>query len=249
MAGQFIRWPRPDEMESIRKRFYAIAHFDEWIIGAIDGTFVVIPAPLQDPEAFRTRKNNFAVTLQAICLPTLEFTSCFAGFPSSVGDKRIFDNSPIYENILRSKERYFPTNEYIIGDKAYPVLGWCQAPYIRRFALNDAQQLYNHYLSATRQVIERAFGLLFGRFIRLKFLNMSKSASIPNTIIACCVLHNLGLAEKNYGDFIEEGMPHVVENNMTDHIRSQHSKSNLGGEQRRGEVAAKLHRRIIQANL
>lgn len=126
VAPQYIRWSRPDEMLSVRKQFYVIARFDEWVIGAVDGTYVVIPAPKEDPEVFRTRKHNFDVTSQAICLATLQFTSCFAGFPASVGDRRIFDNSPIFKQIGRSKSDYFPTNEFIVGDKAYPVLDWCQ---------------------------------------------------------------------------------------------------------------------------
>lgn len=232
-------------MLSVRKKFYIIAHFDEWVIGAIDGTYVVIPAPKEDPEVFRTRKHNFAVTLQAICLATLHFTSCFAGFPGSVSDRRIFDNSPIVKNILRSKSDYFPTNEFIIGDKAYPVLDWCQAPYIRRSVLNDAQELYNHYLSATRQVIERAFALLFGRFRRLKFLDMSKGANIPKTIIACCVLHNLGLAEKTFEDFIKEGMSHAIDNSSAGDNNTRLDVSNNDGNQKRGEIAARLHRQTL----
>lgn len=226
-------------MPSIRKKFYLIARFNEWVIGPIDGTYVIIPAPIDDPEVYRTRKHNFAVTLQGVCLATLQFTSCFAGFPSSVSDKRIFDNSPLVANIKRSKANYFPSNEFIIGDKAYPVLDWCQAPFIRRFVLNDAQELYNYYLSATRQVIERAFSLFFGRFRRLKFLDMSKSANIPDTIIACCVLHNLGIAEKNFEEFIEEGRMHVSQNSQPDDVESNFNVTNVDRNRKRGDIAAK----------
>ncbi len=237
-------------MVTIRKQFQRIAEFDQWVIGAVDGTYVVIPAPEKDPEVFRTRKCNFAVTLQGICTATLRFISCFAGFPSSVGDRRIFENSPVYKDILRCKTKYFPTQEYIIGDKAYPVYDWCQTPFIRRSPLNEAQELYNTLLSSTRQVIERAFGLLFGRFRRLKFLDMSKAEKIPDTILACCVLHNLCLAEKKYEDFIEEGILLVRENNSLSEndentVASQSTVNAVVGAKRRGEVAARLHSKRI----
>lgn len=61
-----------------------------------------------------------------------------------------------------------------------------------------------------RQVIERAFVLLKGRFRRLKYLHMSVADLIPYVILACCVLHNLCLEECTdaVDDFIEEGREH-----------------------------------------
>lgn len=63
----------------------------------------------------------------------------------------------------------------------------------------------------TRQVIERTFGLLFGRFRRLRYVDMTKTELIPSTIIACCVLHNICL-KYNDIDFEEEGQ-HFLANN------------------------------------
>lgn len=57
-----------------------------------------------------------------------------------------------------------------------------------------------------RQVIERAFALLKGRFRRLKYLHMNVADLILYVILACCVLHNLCLEGCNdMDDFIEEG--------------------------------------------
>lgn len=58
-----------------------------------------------------------------------------------------------------------------------------------------------------RQVIERAFALLKGRWRRLKFLDMNRDDMIPFVILASCVLHNVCLANglEDYEDFIIEG--------------------------------------------
>jgi|GEM_PF-6385751 len=66
-----------------------------------------------------------------------------------------------------------------------------------------------------RQVIERAFALLKGRWRsadgRLKFLDMNRDDMIPFVsfcfILACCVLHNFCLDNglEDYEDFIIEG--------------------------------------------
>lgn len=65
-------------------------------------------------------------------------------------------------------------------------------------------------MSKTRQVIERAFALLKGRFRRLKHLHMDLIHEIPNAILACCVLHNLCLQgfhenERDIEEYITEG--------------------------------------------
>lgn len=39
-----------------------------------------------------------------------------------VSDTRIFKNSDFYKDVQRNREHYFPNNEFIVGDKAYPVL-------------------------------------------------------------------------------------------------------------------------------
>lgn len=53
------------------------------------------------------------------------FLDCFTGYPGSVGDIRIFRNSDLWSEVQRDRQLYFPNEEYIIGDKAYPVLRWC----------------------------------------------------------------------------------------------------------------------------
>lgn len=66
-----------------------------------------------------------------------------------------------------------------------------------------------------RQIIERAFALLKGRFRRLKYLHMSCIDLIPYVILACCVLHNICLegCEDDIDDFICDGMEDNIDNN------------------------------------
>lgn len=76
-----------------------------------------------------------------------------------------------------------------------------------------------------RQVIERAFALLKGRFRRLKYLDMSLVELIPDVILACCVLHNVCLqgCDENNIDFIEEGIEHVEGpvNNIINNVENE----------------------------
>lgn len=75
-----------------------------------------------------------------------------------------------------------------------------------------------------REVIERAFALLKGRFRRLKYLHMSCVDLIPYVILACCILHNICLegCEDDVHDLICEGMEnHADNNNAVDVIPDQ----------------------------
>lgn len=66
-----------------------------------------------------------------------------------------------------------------------------------------------------RQVIERAFALLKGRFRRLKYLHMTRADLIPYVILACCILHNICLesCEDEIDDLIHDGMEQDAGNN------------------------------------
>ncbi|KAJ1530202.1 hypothetical protein ONE63_005129 [Megalurothrips usitatus] len=206
-AHTIIRWPTGPTLQRVKARFSRIGVLPN-VIGAIDGSYIQIPRPKVDGQFYNTRKNFYAVTLQAVCDADLFFTDCFAGHPGSVPDVRVFRNSDLWATVQNNLLQYFPEDEYIIGDKAYPVLSWCIPPFINRGILTEKQKRFNTALSSMRQVIERAFALLKGRFRRLKYLDMQRIDIIPQTILACCVLHNvclLGMDEDN-DDFLREGL-------------------------------------------
>lgn len=83
--------------------------------------------------------------LQAVCDADLVFTDCFIGFAGSVHDARIFRNSDLWHAVSENQNHFFPNNEYIIGDKAYPVLSWCLAPYINRGNMTEVRK-FNYYI-------------------------------------------------------------------------------------------------------
>jgi len=74
-----------------------------------------------------------------VCDANLIFTDCFVGFAGSVHDARIFRNSDFWRAVTANKNVFFPNNEFIIGDKAYPILSWCLAPYINRGNLTEVR--------------------------------------------------------------------------------------------------------------
>ena len=53
---------------------------------------------------------------------------------------------------------------------------------------------FNYVYARTRQIIERIFILLKGKFKRLKFLDMNRDDMIAYVITTCCVLHKFYLS-------------------------------------------------------
>ncbi|XP_071649301.1 uncharacterized protein [Temnothorax longispinosus] len=150
IAHRFIKWPQRAEIEEIKEKFQKLSHIPG-VLGAIDGTYIPIKAPQIDPEVYINRKCFYGITLQAICDPSLKFIDCFAGYPSSVSDVRIFRNSDIYAQISGEPQAYFPNGEFLLGDKAYPVLIWLIPPYIDRGNTTEIQRHFNRNLASTRQ--------------------------------------------------------------------------------------------------
>ena len=70
---------------------------------------------------------------------------------------------------------------------------WLLTPFKNNGHLTAVQIRYNEKHSGTRQVIERALGLLKGRWRRLKRLEMEAVEEIPSVVSAGCVLHNFCL--------------------------------------------------------
>lgn len=149
IADDIIVWPRADKLLFVKEKFQKIGNLPD-VIGAIDGTDIEVKGPkvskiiqhalyckknrvstkkcfvsLQENTQFYiNRKKRFSITLQAVSDPQLRFTDCFVGFAGSVGDLRVFRNSDLWHAVRENKEVFFPDQEYIIGDKAYPVLTW-----------------------------------------------------------------------------------------------------------------------------
>ncbi|KYN06763.1 Putative nuclease HARBI1 [Cyphomyrmex costatus] len=143
MAGNVIRWPEGNYLDVVKQKFQRLSNMPN-IIGAIDGCDISNEAPKKHSLHYKTRKKDYAVVLQAVCDSELRFIDCFAGYPGSVGDRRIFRNSDLF-----NMNAFFPNDEYIIADKAYPVLSWCIPPYIDNGRLTRV--LLSNYFEFVKQ--------------------------------------------------------------------------------------------------
>ena len=68
-------------------------------IGIVDSTYIRIAPPFENFAAYTCRKNFCAVILQVICDKRLKFTSVSTGWPGSMHDARVFQNSAIGQQL------------------------------------------------------------------------------------------------------------------------------------------------------
>ncbi|XP_018366334.1 PREDICTED: putative nuclease HARBI1 isoform X2 [Trachymyrmex cornetzi] len=132
IGNEVIRWPMGQKLITSKEKFMLIGeHPMLGVVGSIDGCYIFIKKPNFEEVAvhYKCRKLQYAVVLQAVCDADLRFTDCFAGYPGSVGDYRIFRNSDLFREVQNDRSVFFPNGEFVVGDKAYPVLTWCVPPF------------------------------------------------------------------------------------------------------------------------
>jgi len=116
------------------------------------------------------------------------------GNVGSVHDSRVFRTSSL-QQVLESVDGRLPAQYHLLGDSAYPLRDYLLVPFRDNGHLSRTEVKFNVAHSKTRCDVERAIGLLKGKFRRLKDLDMTATDYIPHVIFACCVLHNFIILE------------------------------------------------------
>ncbi len=149
---------------------------------------------------FFDRKHRYSIGCQGICDGTLKFLSMSAGFPGSVHDSRILRNTWVFREAINKQiltgpifyiNNETPIKPYLVGDAAYPQADWLIKPFSYEKDMRPRQKTFNLALSQARVSIERAFGVLKGRW-RLLLGKLELEPSYASDVaIACTVLHNI----------------------------------------------------------
>jgi len=204
-------WPSPETMVVIEEEYRSLGGIPG-VIGAVDGCHIHIKASLETQADYIDRTQRHSVNLMAVCTPDKKFSFIQAGFPGSAHDSRVFRSCSLFSKMQECNARYFPSQNYhLVGDSAFGIHKHLMTPFKNSGGLSEAQLRFNKKLSSARVTIENAFGLLKGRFRRLKYVD-ADIARIPRIVKACCVLHNIQLCYPQDPDFLE-GVPDPNENN------------------------------------
>ncbi len=225
LAAQFICWPSGERLKQVTEQFQRKKGLPH-CIGAIDGSHIPIKAPYDNPEQYVNRKKFHSVQLQGVCDADRFFTDVYCAYPGSVHDARVLRNSPLYQDAQRLESVVFPESTYIIGDAAYPLKTRLVTGFKNNGKLTREQRQFNYFLSSTRMKIEHTFGLLKGRFRKLKvMMDIDKVEDIPLIVTSACVLHNFCLLnEDNIDMFLDSEIEQEVNNFQNIFVEQENAK-------------------------
>ena len=209
IGHQLIQWPDENERREISNRF-TMNHGLKGAVAIVDGTQVILSQrPHIDGETYWTRKGRYSINLQIVCDDKRMVRSYVVGWPGSVSDSTVFNDSDIYKN----PQEYFSRDQmqYIIADAGYASESWLCTPYRQPAASFPQNQLFNELFSSARVTIEHLNGVLKARWSSLRGIrNQLKIPTdfeyINKQIVVCLILHNFLLISNDIWDdeFLDE---------------------------------------------
>lgn len=117
MSPQYIKWPGPLERDVIRTDFERRYGYPG-VVCLMDGVHIMLTAPLEQPQRYINRHDCHSVLVQAVCDNRLLYRDLYVGEPGSSGDRRMFDRSPLSNNLLLRPDM-LSRGEHILADGAY----------------------------------------------------------------------------------------------------------------------------------
>ena len=124
-----------------------------------------------------------------VCDALLKFTNIAVNWPGSAHDSRIFNESRLCQALEAGRYHGF-----LLGDSGYACRSYLLTPFLTPQTVKERN--YNTAHIKTRNIIERAFGILKKRFAILSARVKTKLSNTKNIIIACVVLHNIAIINR-----------------------------------------------------
>ena len=187
IAANIIQWPVGERATTVADGFRMTSHGFPGIVGAVE--WLPHPNKRTDPRPSvlcQLERFSFDNAASSVCDYECLLANVYAGWPGRVHDARVFRNSPLSERLPT-----LPPDRHCLGDSAYPLTPSLMVPY--KGALTPTQDNFNTRLSRARQCIERSFALFKCSWRRMKYFDASGIKHMCNSIVACCVRHNLCL--------------------------------------------------------
>lgn len=218
--------------------------------GAIDGTHIRLrrPPPSSSPSSYRSSLGFPSVLLQVVADHKKIFWDVCVKAPGGADDASHFRDSLLYNRLTVGdvwdkviNVRGHHVRPYIVGDWGYPLMSFLLTPFSSSDRTgNTAENLFDSALMKGRSAVVEAIGLLKGRWKILQDLNVGINHA-PQTIVACCVLHNLcQIAREPEPELWKE----PEESCPRERVLESEKSSYYVGESLRRAMAEDLHQRL-----
>ncbi|XP_078440211.1 PIF / Ping-Pong family of plant transposase [Wolffia australiana] len=156
-------------------------------------------APAASPAAFRTRRGFPAVLLQTVADARKIFWDVCVKAPGAADDAAHFRDSLLYRRLAGgdilgeavAAVRGVPVRPFVVGDHGFPLLPFLLTPFGDAAPAAAAERAFDAAAAKGRAAsVEAALGLLKGRWRILRELDVGADHA-AQTVVACCVLHNI----------------------------------------------------------
>ncbi|XP_050364687.1 protein ALP1-like [Argentina anserina] len=216
--------------------------------GAIDGSPIRLHKQSNLPLNFKCQYGYNAVQLEVVadhkkifwdvCVKAPGGTDDAAHFRESLLYNRLTSGDIVWDKVINVRDH--PVRPYVVGDWCYPLLSFLLTPFSPNGMGTPAQNLFDGMLMKGRSVVVEAIGLLKGRWKILQDLNVGIN-HVPQTIVACCVLHNLCQIAREPEP---EPWKDPEENGMPPRVLDSEKSFYYFGESLRQALADDLHQRL-----
>ena len=187
LLRKFINWPSPSTMDRYAQEFQDLQQIP-YVVGAVDGSHIPIVAPRLHAPDYYNRKGFHSILLQGVVSAKCLFWDFDIGWAGSMHDANLWSRTAIGQYCEDGKLHPYT----LVGDAAYPCRPWMLAPFKgHKDGLSREEYHWNFVQSFTRMCVERAFGMLKGRWrILLKRVDVHLK-NVPDLVLTCLVLHNM----------------------------------------------------------
>lgn len=203
----------PEELKKTSDEFSAYSHgFMKGCVMAIDGWVARTRKPhvteVESITSYRNRHGCWGLVVMAGCDARCRFNMFSVISSGSTNDALAWEMSAM-KDIIENQNR-LPQEFYAIGDEAFTTTDQLLTPY-GGHGLDPWQDSFNYHLSAMRQCIERAFGLLTNRWGILWRPLKCAMNRWPLVLSVCAKLHNYCLdqnvppVQHRFYDDVQEG--------------------------------------------
>ncbi|KAE8892415.1 hypothetical protein PF002_g14062 [Phytophthora fragariae] len=199
--GRYVKWPS-DIHRAVSSAFHRERYGLPGVIGMVDGTHVCFDQkPHIDGALHYNRKCRYSLNVQVVCNEDKRILMIYTGWPGSCADFTVFAKSPV----LQQTSKHFKADQFLLGDSGYAVSKHVITPYKKPAALKPDNAAFNDVHCSTRVIVENTIGLWKNRWMSLKGIRTQVRkkkdfAVVNNHILACAMLHNIGLEVNDVWD-------------------------------------------------
>ena len=241
---EYLRLPTKDDIKSISNLHKAV-HGVEGMFGSLDCMHTFWKnCPKAWHGSYKGKENKPSIVLEAIADYHLWFWHASYGYAGTLNDKNILHLSPFLESLVDGTfielEQSAGTVPFKVLDEEFNkmfVLVDGIYPSYSRFVrglkepVTDRETYFTTWQEKARKDVERAFGVLQGKFqwvarpIHLYHLN-----GIATRVSCCLILHNMCVSDRVMGN---PRLSYVPSHNVEDHERDVQQPGDLQQIQRR----------------